>query len=117
MNKKQPPMGPFNGTNEHISEEMPNSGIAIAQKKRAEENGISRATQQNLDWLARYAPGHLKRVQNGALSVHRACIQAGHIKEVTSLQAGTRAWTKMSPDEKDQFLAFLRQEEKQGASL
>jgi hypothetical protein len=57
------------------------SGSDLSQKERAKKNGISYDSQQKLDWLARNAPEHLERVRNGEISVHRACIQAGYIKE------------------------------------
>jgi hypothetical protein len=69
--------------NQHNIEEA--SKICAPQSQRAKESGISHYTQRKLDWLARKAPEQLQRVQNGEVSVHRACIQAGHIKEVTPL--------------------------------
>jgi hypothetical protein len=89
----------------------PTAQIAqLSQTGRAGQNGISRRTQQKLDRLARDFPLLLEKVQQGEVSVHRACIRAGLVKEVTSLEVIKRHWKKLSAAERRAFMVFLRQE-------
>jgi hypothetical protein len=73
----------------------------LSQKERAREAGVSYQTQQRLDRLARDFPPLHEEVKAGKLSVHRASIQAGFIREASPLEVLKRAWGKASPDERE----------------
>jgi hypothetical protein len=97
--------------NGHIAE-RDKEGAQIAhpksQSKRAKKSGISRRTQQHLDWLARNAKEQFERVRNGELSVHRACIQAGHIKEMSPLNVLIEPWLGKYEDLKETYARYER---------
>jgi hypothetical protein len=76
----------------------------LSQTKRAEANGVSRFTQKRLDRLARDYPALHEQVKQGVLTLHRAGIQAGFVKELTALDALKRAWVKASKQERKAFL-------------
>jgi hypothetical protein len=80
------------------------------QSERARSSGISPRQQRKLDALARRAPNLLNAVKAGELSTHRACVQAGIVKEPTGYQLLCRAWDKASKEEKDRFMTEKNQE-------
>jgi hypothetical protein len=78
------------------SEERKSTGnfpVDRVQSVRARSVGVSDRTQRKLDKIARTHPELLDQIKDGKLSVHRACIQAGHIKEVTPLQKVSKVST------------------------
>jgi hypothetical protein len=98
------------GVNQHTSPESLAQIEHTGQEARAERNGISRTQQQKLDALARRAPELLERVRRGEVSTHRACVEAGIVKEPSSYELLCRAWKKASHAEKDRFMAEKNQE-------
>lgn len=72
---------------------------------RAAQAGVSVRTQRKLDALARKAPGQLGRVRAGEVSVHRACVEAGLVKEPTALDLLRRSWKNATPRQREAFLA------------
>ncbi len=80
---------------------------SLSQMERAERNGISHYSQKKLDRLARDFPEQHERVRRGEVSVHRACIEAGFIKESTPLENLHRAWKKADADARAAFVAWL----------
>jgi hypothetical protein len=66
----------------------------LSQAERARQAGVSKRTQEKLDALARKAPEKLQLVREGKLSAHRACVEAGIVKEPTGLQLLRRALRK-----------------------
>jgi hypothetical protein len=75
--------------------EMTNLSIS-PQVERARQNGISRAQQQKLDRLARDFHDLHEKVKAGKLTIHRASIQAGFVKEGTILDKLKNLWGKAS---------------------
>lgn len=84
---------------------------SLSQAGRAKENGVSKRTQEKLDALARKAPEKLEEVQAGKKSTHRACVEAGIVKEPTPLDLLRRAWAKASEAERLAFLTWTAREE------
>ena len=53
------------------------------QKARAKENGVHRKTQEKLDRLAKERPDLLAMVRFNQMSVNKAAIEAGIVKQPT----------------------------------
>lgn len=92
-----------------------NHGFAIcepvkeSQAERAKANGVSKRTQEKLDALARQDSAQLERIKEGKVSVHRACIESGIIKEPSPLEQIKRLWKKLKPEERKAFLADIKE--------
>jgi len=77
-----------------------------SQSARADGTGISVAQQKKLDKLAREAPTLLKQVQDGTLSCHKACIEAGIVKVPTPDEKAVAAFRK-SANQVELLLAIV----------
>jgi methylphosphotriester-DNA--protein-cysteine methyltransferase len=75
----------------------------LGQVERANKNGVSRQTQIKIDRLARDFHDLHEEVKAGKLSVHRASIQAGFVRERTVLDKLQRLWTKASQQERARY--------------
>lgn len=75
----------------------------LGYRDRAKQNGVSRDTQYRLDRLARDFPRLHKQVCSGKLSVNRAAIQAGFVKEPTRLDRAMAAYSKLTEQEQQEF--------------
>jgi hypothetical protein len=80
---------------------------SLPRSKRARAVGLSLDTQKKLDRLARCAPEFLARVQQGELSVHRACLEAGVVKRPDGLKRLLRAWAAATELERQDFLNWI----------
>lgn len=77
------------------------------QTAKAEQQGISRRTQQKLDAIARARPDLLEEIREGFMSVHAAAIEAGVVKPRDRLRSMVRDWEAATPDERDVFEAYI----------
>jgi hypothetical protein len=80
---------------------------------RAKKHGISIATQNRLDHLARQRPDLLAKVQDGEMSVYAAAVEAGILtpRVTVLLDPGKAARTlarKMTPDQLRALIAHLQ---------
>jgi hypothetical protein len=82
--------------------------VLETRKQRAEENGVSMDTQAKLDALARQAPELLAKVQAGEMSCHRACVEAGIVREPTPVERIEREFRRLGRRVRQQVLQRLR---------
>jgi hypothetical protein len=87
------------------------ANLAICQPERAQEVGVSVATQKKLDRLARDRPDLLEKVQAGELSAHGAMKEAGFVKVKTPLDQLKRIWPLASKRERTAFLNWTENQE------
>jgi hypothetical protein len=66
---------------------------SLSQAQRAKRNGVGIDTQKKLDKLARCFHDLHEQVKAGTLSVHRASIHAGFVKEGPMLDTRQKVWT------------------------
>lgn len=78
-------------------------GHAQSRSDRAAAAGVSEETQRKLDLLAQKSPALHAKVKAGKKSAHRACVEAGLVKEPTPLDVLRRAWKKATPAERETF--------------
>ena len=73
------------GSNQHGTWEAKDNLSNATQKARAKENGVHRKTQEKLDRLAKDRPDLLAMVRFNQMSVNKAAIQAGFVKQPTRI--------------------------------
>jgi len=79
--------------------------VELSQPERAQRNGVSRAQQQKLDYLAGHAPDLLESVQAKTMSTHRAYNLARGVQPATPLDVLRKVWPKVSAPDRLQFLS------------
>jgi hypothetical protein len=93
-----------NTTGEILPEGRPDKlddSSSLSQAQRAKRNGVGIDTQKKLDKLARDFPDLHEEVKADRLTVHRASLQAGFVKEGTILDKLKNLWGKASPEERE----------------
>lgn len=78
-----------------------------SQVSRAASNGVHKNTQLKLDRLAKDRPDLLEKVCSGQLSVNRAAIQAGIVKQLSNLDLIKKQWLRLSESERGEFLSWM----------
>jgi len=95
--------------NHHRSGEITESVIS-SRTERARQNGVSIDTQAKLDALARKRPDLLEKVSAKEMSTHRACVEAGIVKEPTPDEKARSAFLKLSPRDRKDFLKWAKEQ-------
>lgn len=101
-----PHRGNPTGANQYGNKEMSNFDIS-KQTQRARANGVSRATQNKLDHVARFRPDLLECVKGGELSADKAYKIARAIKDPTNLEKLQKLWQQAAHHEKVAFLSWI----------
>ncbi len=87
---------------------------ADSQATKAKKTSIGITTRKKLDRLAKDFPGIHKRVQIGELSVHRAAVEAGIVKEPTLLEKARKAAARLPRKELAELVAWAQEQLQQG---
>lgn len=84
-----------------------NYTLVSTQYGRASQNCVHRHTQRKLDRLSKDRPDLLERVCSGELSVNRAAIEAGIVKQQSSLDTAKKCFLKLNEVERNEFLSWV----------
>jgi hypothetical protein len=86
-------------------------GLQIAnpnsQRSRAEQNGVSKRTQEKLDALARSRPDLLDEVKAGRRSAHAASLEAGIVKPPDALKQLCKWWSVANEEQRAAFEDYI----------
>ena len=76
------------------------------QASRAEQNGISKRSQETLDKIAKLAPDYLPRIAAREISINKAAVELGIVKVKTPLEQALSAFQRLSHDDREKFMGL-----------